>query len=188
MLVSESTFFVYTGREYSLGPNLHCGVENVVYLVTCKKCKIQYVGETENSLRQRMCGHRSCIKNLSSLLGGHFDDHGIENFSVQIIERIDPRRKRHDKTIKDHRLDREDYWMRELGTITSFGLNEKVRRVGNISQKNVPVTQLFHVLQRRPGGHGRRTNNKCGYEHVKVTFIQNIWQGENRLHNLLQTG
>ena len=180
----------YTGREYSLGPNLHCGVENVVYLVTCKKCKIQYVGETENSLRQRMCGHRSCIKNLSSLLGGHFDDHGIENFSVQIIERIDPRRKRHDKTIKDHRLDREDYWMRELGTITPFGLNEKVRRVGNISQKNVPVTQLFHVSQRRPGGHGRRTNranNKCGYEHVTVTFIQNIWQGENRLHNLRTT-
>ena len=68
----------YTGREYSLGPNLHCGVENVVYLVTCKKCKIQYVGETENSLRQRLCGHRSC-------------DHGIDNFSVQIIERIDAR-------------------------------------------------------------------------------------------------
>ena len=93
-----------------------------------------------------MCGHRSCIKNLSSLLGGHFDDHGIENFSVQIIERIDPRRKRHDKTIKDHRLDREDYWMRELGTITPFGLNEKVRRVGNISQKTclLPSFFMFH--------------------------------------------
>ena len=76
----------YTGREYSIVPNLHCGVENIVYLVTCKKCKIQYVGETETSLRQRMCGHHSCIKSLGSLLGSHFDDHGLENFHVQIIE------------------------------------------------------------------------------------------------------
>ena len=114
----------YTGREYSISPNLHCGTKNVVYLVTCKKCKIQYVGETERTLRQRMCGHRSCIKDLSSLLGSHFDDHGIENFSVQIIEEINPRRMRNNKTIKDHRLDREDYWMRELGTISPFGLND----------------------------------------------------------------
>ena len=74
-------------------------------------CKIQYVGETETSLRQRMCGHRSCIKNLGSLLGSHFDDHGLDNLRVQIIEKIDPRRMRNNKTVKDHRLDREDYWM-----------------------------------------------------------------------------
>ena len=108
-----------------------------------------------------MCGHRSCIKDLSSLLGSHFDDHGIENFSVQIIEEIDPRRMRNNKTIKDHRLDREDYWMRELGTISPFGLNDKVHRIGNITQKkseDLLVTELFHSSQHRPRSHGRRTN------------------------------
>ena len=46
----------------------------------------------KKSLRQRICGHHSCIKDFTSLLGSHFDDHGIENFSVQIIEEIGPQR------------------------------------------------------------------------------------------------
>ena len=79
-----------------------------------------------------MCGHRCCINSLSSLLGGQFDDHGLENFSVQIIEKIDPRRIRNGKTVKDHRLDREGYWMHELGTISPFGLYEIVRKVGKL--------------------------------------------------------
>ena len=194
-IFDQSTTFKssYTGREYSIGPNLHCGVENIVYLITCKLCKIQYVGETETSLRQRMCGHRSCIKNLGSLLGSHFDDHGLDNLRVQIIEKIDPRRMRNDKTVKDHRLDREDYWMRELGTISPFGLNDKVRRIGNISQKqseNLLVTQLFHSSQRRPRSHGRRINrasNRVPRDETTVEHLVNIWKDSDRLHTLRTT-
>ena len=183
----------YTGREYSIGRNLHCGVENIVYLVTCRKCKIQYVGETETTLRQRMCGHRSCIKSLGSLVGSHFDDHGLENFKVQIIEQIDPQQIDNNKTVKDHRLDREDYWMRELGTISPFGLNDKVRKVGNIRQKqseNLLVTQLFNSSQRRPRSHGRRINrasNRVPREETTVEHLENIWKDFNRLHILRTT-
>ena len=111
-------------------------------------------------------------------------------FSVQIIEKIDPRRMRNGKTVKDHRLDREDYWMRELGTISPFGLNEKVRKVGNISQKqseNLLVTQLFHSSHRRPRSHGRRTNrvnNSKFHKNTTVECLENIWKGSNRLHTL----
>ena len=36
--------------------------ENLVYLISCKKCGLQYVGETENTLHMRMKRHRSDIK------------------------------------------------------------------------------------------------------------------------------
>ena len=32
---------------------MDCASDNVVYLITCKKCGIQYVGETSRNLRRR---------------------------------------------------------------------------------------------------------------------------------------
>jgi tripartite motif-containing protein 2/3 len=43
-------------------PNsLTCASKNVIYLVSCTRCGIQYVGETSLMLRQRMNGHRYTI-------------------------------------------------------------------------------------------------------------------------------
>ena len=42
------------------------------FQVTCSKCRKQYVGKTEQELRQRHYGHRREIETGSSPLGKHF--------------------------------------------------------------------------------------------------------------------
>ena len=36
---------------------------NVVYLITCNKCKLQYVGETSQNPNKRFTSHNSCFRN-----------------------------------------------------------------------------------------------------------------------------
>ena len=36
---------------------------NVVYLITCDKCKLQYDGETYQNLNKRLIWHSSCFRN-----------------------------------------------------------------------------------------------------------------------------
>ena len=42
-----------------------CKIDCVIYLVTCSKCQIQYVGQTKKQLRYRVYGHRNSCKNKS---------------------------------------------------------------------------------------------------------------------------
>lgn len=36
--------------------------ENIIYVIWCKKCRLQYVGETGNTLPKRLSAHRANIK------------------------------------------------------------------------------------------------------------------------------
>ena len=67
--LNKSSIFTstVTGESFSVPHyrNIHeaCRTKNVVYLITCNKCQMQYVGKTTNELRTRISGHRSAIKN-----------------------------------------------------------------------------------------------------------------------------
>ena len=39
----------------------------VVYLITCNKCKLQYVGETSQNLNKRFNWHNSCFRNPTDI-------------------------------------------------------------------------------------------------------------------------
>ena len=59
-----------THKTYNIvSPSLsmNCGTVNIIYLVTCRKCGIQYVGETGQSLRKRLNNHRNRLKNKLSV-------------------------------------------------------------------------------------------------------------------------
>ena len=82
-----------TGKTYKvIGPgDWSCSTSNVVYLVTCQRCGLQYVGETSQALRKRMNNHRANIKSLKpQFLYKHFtsDGHRLEDMFVQPIESI----------------------------------------------------------------------------------------------------
>lgn len=49
------------------------------------------------------------------------------------------------------RLEREDYWCRELCTFYPYGLNDNVRKVGNISKlkEELVVNTLFDKQKRK---------------------------------------
>ena len=66
-----------THKTYSPSLSMNCGTENIIYLITCRKCGIQYVGETGQSLRKRLNNHRNRLKKLScQYLYQHFNSDG----------------------------------------------------------------------------------------------------------------
>ena len=58
--INESTEFVCsnTNEAFLLKYDFDCTSENVIYLITCKKCHAQYVGQTHQKVSKRMNSHR----------------------------------------------------------------------------------------------------------------------------------
>ena len=83
------------------------------------------VSPTGQTLRKRLNNHRNRLKYMTNLyLYHHFnsDGHSEKDISIKPIEKI----------ISDssaYRLEREDYWCRELCTLYPYGLNDNVRKL-----------------------------------------------------------
>ena len=81
-----------TGERFCVKAIADCRTRNVVHLIECKKCAIQYIGETENALRVRLTGHRSDIKHRRTdrPVAKHFSlpDHSMEDLSIMVIQKI----------------------------------------------------------------------------------------------------
>ena len=117
-----------TGKEFSINYDLNCNSRNVIYLISCSKCKIQYVGSTTTAFRTRFNNHKSGVNahvNLSSenkkkddVLYQHFHSHGhlgLEHMTVQLIDWVKGERELRDK---------EGQWIYKLGTLLPHGLND----------------------------------------------------------------
>ena len=68
-LEGKNTFTHKEGRDtykISEGLCLDSNSENVVYLITCKKCKKQYVGSCITRFRTRFNNYRSCHREFCS--------------------------------------------------------------------------------------------------------------------------
>ncbi len=141
-------------------PTTPCKINNVIYLISCVKCGIQYVGKTEQCLKDRAYGHRTGVKNgidSNILLYKHFNtDCNKSDYRYKIIEIV-----QNDQNI----FDRENYWIGKLMTIYPFGLNNQIKGVGIISHKNFLHNDFdnpyfnFPTVKRRPGRHGNRRHN-----------------------------
>ena len=73
-----------TSRTYTIMQILGCKSKNVIYLVTCKKCNMQYVGSTTNEFKIRFCSHKSSMitKKRSCEVAIHFnkEPHTVADF------------------------------------------------------------------------------------------------------------
>jgi len=96
-------------------------VSNCVYLITCKQCGIQYVGETGNTLLVRFTQHRHNIlkkRRTNTHLVSHFLAHSWDSVTATAIQAnprwTTPQRRRAEKV-----------WIAKLDTTHPKGLNEK---------------------------------------------------------------
>ena len=49
------------GKSYSIRPNLTCDSKNVIYLASCTKCQLQYIGSTTTEFKVRFKNHKSSM-------------------------------------------------------------------------------------------------------------------------------
>ncbi len=106
-----------TSKRYKINIDSNCQDFNIVYVITCKKCGIQYVGETSRTLNERMRNHESSIRRRDPHpVATHFNlpQHSTRDLLVTIIDRS-PK--------KNERLRLEEAWMMILDTYTPNGLN-----------------------------------------------------------------
>ena len=187
-----------TNRRYTVisACDLSCSTTNVIYLISCAKCDQQYVGETKQKVSARLSGHRSSIKkHANTFIARHFNlpGHTMDDIRIQPIEHITRNPGETEKDITIRRLDRERFWMLELGTMYPYGLNDRLQHVGNVSHSSVRsrnnVFNLFHRQQRRNRSHGHRSNSSCTSE-ITLDLLRNLYnggQGHGNLHRLLIT-
>ena len=111
---------VVTGHTFSIRDALTCSSTNIIYLIDCQRCrKVQYVGETGQSVRARFYNHRSDINTgKATLVARHFcsPDHNLLDMNCTAIEQIN---------IRDpsKRKSREKFWRHKLRTNYPDGLN-----------------------------------------------------------------
>ncbi|OCT88511.1 hypothetical protein XELAEV_18017138mg [Xenopus laevis] len=71
-----ATRCIYTRKVYKIRNGINCNTLFVIYLLTCLKCNIQYVGCTSRKLKCCMKEHIIQIvsRNLGSVVSRHFSD------------------------------------------------------------------------------------------------------------------
>ena len=108
-----------TGRIIGIKQSIQANTTNCVYLITCNKCNLQYVGETRNSIADRLNQHRYNINNgkeTTLLIVQHFMNHGISALEVCGLES--------NQTWTDfERKYNEKQWVVKLKTKWPHGLN-----------------------------------------------------------------
>ena len=131
--VQSDTFKSHvTNQEYKVinhtEERLSCHSQNIIYLLTCLCCGIQYVGETIWPFHKRNNQHRSEPNE-------HFEYHCntscTYSFSYQIIEKLPGNGYNPDGSINKEmskiRKDKEDEWIKKMRVIFPYGLCEKAR-------------------------------------------------------------
>ena len=181
-----------THREYNtFSPDvvspLSCKSKNIIYLLSCQECGLQYIGETGRPLHQRINGHRTTVRKKENIRGRHFAKEG-HNFRIKIIERLIPFQGETIRDLTARREERELFWQKELGTIWPFGLNDRVKGVGNVSKKYSKIgnsSQLINAHARPNRSHGhRKHHNKSFHDYVTVNLIKDTYGRTDGLHLL----
>ena len=117
-VISASTFRDSSSNLiYPITSRLSCTSSGVLYLIHCKACGKQYVGETKRTLGTRILEHLSAIRSRTSnaRLHRHFSHScSLQDFSFLGFA-IHPR--------GDTRKAKECEWIRKLHTIHPLGLN-----------------------------------------------------------------
>ena len=116
------------GRKYQSMKKVTCQSSNLIYVITCKTCGTQYVGQTKNRLLTRFQGHVYDItQNNDTIVARHFNScpsvnpllyDGVEIIVISFIPSHPDSRD-----AKQHRDREEKRWMHRLQSITPLGLN-----------------------------------------------------------------
>ena len=102
-----------TNFKVDIKKTVDCTTQNVIYLLGCRKCSKQYIGETERTMKERFLEHKNYVNsnNQSKSTGAHFNEkgHAVSDMEITIIEKVynqDPR----------YRKQREKFYIQQFNT------------------------------------------------------------------------
>jgi hypothetical protein len=106
-----------------------CETLSLIYLITCEKCNLQYVGETKRTAVIRLKEHRYDTKSgKDTPVAKHFRQPG-HVFEKARIEVIDVIKSNPDcQVTENRRISRETHWIITLKTLSPLGINGRLGR------------------------------------------------------------
>ena len=108
-----------TEKKYHIRQNLTCDSDWLIYLVTCKRCKGQYVGKSKTIFKKRHSNHKCEIKNKIGGLGHHYGGTSpceYKDVSIKLIEQVEV------KTL-EFLAERELFWQHQIRAYVQNGSN-----------------------------------------------------------------
>ena len=121
-LKQTSTFSsTVSNKTYQIKECIDCNTSNIIYLATCKRCNIQYVGSTSAAFKVRFRNHKSSIKKTCEV-AIHFNRslHIFLDLEFIGIEAI------YSNTNTDYiLLSREAFWSSQLCELSPHGLSKR---------------------------------------------------------------
>ncbi len=120
----------HAGKKYVCRKNVTCKSTNLIYCITCKVCKVQYVGQTKGTLMDRFKAHFGVVnrRDMKEDIGRHFNSakhHGIDDMELHVLDFIYSPAEA-DFSL-DIRLQIEFQWIHAMHTMAPHGLNMKDR-------------------------------------------------------------
>ena len=113
----------YSPVTVDINCSVNCTTPNVIYLITCTKCKDQYIGQTGRPVKERMKEHLRYIKNkmLTEPTGLHFNlpGHDMSMFTFTVLEKCPSISSR------SYREEREEHFIKLFQTKFK-GMNRKL--------------------------------------------------------------
>ena len=87
-----------------------CQDENLVYIVECSKCRLQYIGETKHTAEKRWAEHLGYVRNkrLDQATGAHFNlpGHNIDHMTFSVLEKITSNNPQYRKARESHYIEK----------------------------------------------------------------------------------
>ena len=120
----EMGHFQGVGETRPIKSNLTCDTKNLIYIIQCNRCNLQYIGETKRPLKDRFNEHRRSIDNPNTkskptTAAEHFlssTNHTANDMQLIPIEKISSNRD-------SIRKAREAFLIQKGRTIVPDGLN-----------------------------------------------------------------
>lgn len=79
----------HTNETFTINGHFNCQTKSAIYLINCKKWGIQYIGQTGNTINERIRGHMGDIRagNDAKPVSRHFtaNQHTLNDVSVIVI-------------------------------------------------------------------------------------------------------
>lgn len=108
-----------TKETIKIQGRFNCKTKNVIYVISCKKCGLQYVGQSGNTFQERFRGHIADIRQGNNVkpVSRHFTsvNHTTNDVNVTIVAQTTDN--------LNVRLRTEETWISRLGTKHPSGLN-----------------------------------------------------------------
>ena len=120
-LLSHPNYVASRSKQttHPVGNNLRCTTPGIVYLLTCRRCGKQYVGQTAKTMRERLARHKASFRVAQMSLYAHFTQyHHCGSLDVSIVLLCQ-------ESDAELRLRRETEWIERLGTVIPKGLNNR---------------------------------------------------------------